>query len=180
VGIEYNEKVDSLAKEASIRGELWNNNISCSEIISSFNLEYANIDNSFYLAGNNTVGSYYLNNFREININYVRKIVFRKEDCVILTRLITGYPMTRAYLFKMNVVDSPECHCGERVQTINHVFWACPILESERLKLLKLLRNLKLFDPFCIKYVMGNLNKKIAAILIKFIKIINSKLNLSI
>jgi len=180
VGIEYNEKVDSLAKEASIRGELWNNNISCSEIISSFNLEYTNIDNSFYLSGNNSAGSYYLNNFREININYVRKIVFKKEDCDILTRLITGYPMTRAYLFKMNVVDSPECYCGERVQTINHVFWACPILESERLKLLKLLRNLKLFDPFCIEYVMSNLNKKIAAILTKFIKIINSKLNLSI
>jgi len=46
VGIEYNEKVDFLAKEASIRVELWNNNISCSEIISSFKLEYTNMNNS--------------------------------------------------------------------------------------------------------------------------------------
>jgi len=143
-------------------------------------LEYANIDNSFYLTGNNNVGSYYFNKFSEININFVKKIVFGKENCAVLSRLITGYTMTRAYLFKINVVDSPECHCGERVQTINHVFWACPILESERLKLLKLFINLELFDPFCIEYVMGNLNKKIAAILTKFIKIINSKLNLSI
>jgi len=63
---------------------------------------------------------------------------------------------------------------------MNHIFWACPILESERRKLLKLLRNLKLCDPFCIEYIMGNLNKKIAAILTKFIKIINLKLNISI
>jgi len=117
------------------------------------------------------VGSYYLKNFRENNINFIRKISKKKEDCEILTRMITGYPKTRAYMYKMNLVDTPECCCGEGIQTLNHIFWACPILKFERHKLLKLLKNLKLFDPFSIEYIMGN--KKTAAILTKFIKIIN-------
>jgi len=93
VNIKCNEKVDTLAKEASTKGEIWNN-ISCDEIISSLNLEYTNINNKFYLSKSESVDSYYLKNFREININFIRKILNKKEDCEILTRLITGYGKT--------------------------------------------------------------------------------------
>jgi len=36
----------------------------------------------------------------------------------------------------------------------------CPLLNLKRNNMYKLLRNLKLFDPFSIKYLIGNLNKR--------------------
>jgi len=51
----------------------------------------------------------------------LKKIAKNKSDCVLI-RIITGYPMTKAYLFKMNIVDSSSCKCGELIQSINHVF----------------------------------------------------------
>jgi len=41
-------------------------------------------------------------------------------------------------------------------------------------------RGLNMFDPFLIEYLLGNLNKKITAIIIKFIKIVSIKLEIFI
>jgi len=129
VGIQSNEIVDSLAREAAVRGEAWENNISCKEIIRSLNSEYLTVNNKFYGSEGLLVGFYYLSNFGDLGIKYVRGISDRKEDCKVLTRLITGYPMTKVYLYKMKVVDSPSCSCGEEFQSLNHIFWACPFLD---------------------------------------------------
>jgi len=80
----------------------------------------------------------------------------------------------------MGVKDSSECLCGEIVQNINHVFWACPFLNMERGRLLTVLRSLNLFDPFSIEYLIGNINKKVAAILLRFVKVANQKLSIII
>jgi len=42
------------------------------------------------------------------------------------------------------------------------------------------LRNLKLIDLFSMEYMLGNLNKKTAAIIVKFAKVIHSKLEIYI
>jgi len=53
-----------------------------------------------------------------------------------MNRVITGYPYTRAYLYKMKLIDSPMCNCGNcAIQDLNHVFWACPIFSEERSKI---------------------------------------------
>jgi len=49
----------------------------------------------------------------------------------MLTRIITGYPGTNAYLFK-RVRDSPKCLYGPITQDMNHIFWACPVKSGER------------------------------------------------
>jgi len=81
----------------------------------------------------------------------------------------------------MNIVDSPSCKCGELIQSINHIFWTCPILESDRFKMCRIF-GLNMFDSFLIEYLLGNLNKKVAAIvkfikmlIVKFIKIVSIK-----
>jgi len=43
MGIKDNEVVDRLAKEVSIGGDLWNNNLTCKEIIVSLKINYLNI-----------------------------------------------------------------------------------------------------------------------------------------
>jgi len=42
------------------------------------------------------------------------------------------------------------------------------------------LRGLKLLDPFLVEYLLGNLNKKIAANVLKYIKMINIILKLNL
>jgi len=50
---------------------------------------------------NTRVGGYYLNNFKEIKFKFLRKLTTNFKDCVIMNIVITGYPYTRAYLYKM-------------------------------------------------------------------------------
>jgi len=42
------------------------------------------------------------------------------------------------------------------------------------------LRTQNLFDPFSIEYLIGNINKKIAVIMLRFAKVANEKLNICI
>jgi len=126
------------------------------------------------------VDAYYLMNFSDIKFPFIQKITKNKKECGSLFRIINnGFPMTKTYLFKMKIADSPKCLCGTLNQDLNHLFWECPILMSERILLYKILRKLNLMDPFSIEYLVGNLNKKIAAIKSKFVNIINSKLDLN-
>jgi len=175
-----NESVDLLVKGASYNGEYWKNDVTYKEITSSLKSIYENMDSRFFFSESKMVGSYFLKNFSNISIKTVRRSTKEKLNCEILSRMITGYSKTRSFLFKAQLIDSPNCECGYPVQNLNHIFWACPILAFERERLLSLLRNLNLLDPFSIEYLFGNFNKKIAAILLKFAKVANSKLNISI
>jgi len=175
-----NERVDFLAKAASINGEKWHNYISCKEISSSLTSVYNDIDFGYLFSEAEFVESYFLKNFSDTDLKLVRKFTKRSEDCKLLTRIVTGYPRTNSYLFKMNVVGSPGCCCGVDIQNINHIFWGYPLLNEERRILLVLLRSLNLFDSFSIEYLIGNLNRKIAAILLRFVGVANLRLNISI
>jgi len=55
-----------------------------------------------------------------------------------------------------------------------------PHFRNRKKKLLILLGSLNLFDPFSIEYILGKIKKKIAAVLVKFAILANSKLNISI
>jgi len=77
------------------------------------------------------------------------------------------------------LVNSTACLCGYDYQDINHIFWSCS-LKEERKILVTILRNLKLQDPFSVEYVLGKLNKKIAATICKYMEIANVKLKLSL
>jgi len=78
----------------------------------------------------------------------------------------------------MRLVESSIYKCNTINQDINHIFWACPTLARERKEMYKSLRELKLQDPFSIEYLLDNLNRKIAAIICKYIKKANNKLEI--
>jgi len=67
-------------------------------------------------------------------------------------------------------VNLPLVDCGEISQNLNHIFWTCPLLNEKRDVMYKILRELKLFDPFSLEYLIGNLNRKIANVIINFSK----------
>jgi len=63
VGITWNEKVDLLAKKAAINGEIWKNNVSYGEILSTLKPFYGNMVSGMFPLRKENVGSYYLKNF---------------------------------------------------------------------------------------------------------------------
>jgi len=91
ISIVHNERVNFLAKEASISGEPNDNTITINELIYSLEREYSKREDPSELGVyRQLVGGYYLNNFPEIKFEFVRKISRKKSDCGILIRLISG------------------------------------------------------------------------------------------
>jgi len=125
------------------------------------------------------VGGYFLNNYPELKFKYIRKISRRKNNVGCMVRLVTGYSFTKVYLYKMGLADTTKCSCNFEYQDINHIFWACPLLKEDRKVMLDVLRALKLQDPFSVEYLLGSLNKKIAAIC-QFMDNVSIKLKLTL
>jgi len=76
-----------------------------------------------------------MTNFRNIKVQFVERLVQERREYVTLIRCITDYVNTNKRLYKMGVVNSPDCGCGFYPQDLNHVFWACPLLLAQRQKL---------------------------------------------
>ena len=50
--------------------------------------------------------------------------------------MVTGHRMTKAYLHRFKITQSPECVCANDDQTVDHLIFYCPKLEKEREKLI--------------------------------------------
>jgi len=119
-----------------------------------------------------------MNNFREINIKFVENLVYKKKGFTTLIKVLTGYVNMCNRLFR----DSCRvpCSCGLSSQDLNHLFWACPILDNQRTKLFYSLKNCKLQGPFSVEYLLGNINRKIASIICNFILEIENAFNIKL
>jgi len=63
--VKYNEEIDTLAKEASIKGEDWDS-ITCKDIMINLEFDYKNIDRQF------------LSNDNKINVGIITRWIFAK------------------------------------------------------------------------------------------------------
>jgi hypothetical protein len=85
------------------------------------------------------------------------------------TQFLTGHGAFNAYLHRFKLRDSPDCPCGEDLQTSEHLLWECPLLDEERATLNESLQledegppthadmvssvtNLRAFEQFCRSY----------------------------
>jgi len=168
-GIEGNELADFCAKAAGCQGITLENTVSFREIISALEREYKNIDVLSIDRISRGTGSYYMSNFREINVKFLEKLTYKRRGLTTLIRVLLGYSNTYKRLFKMGLVNSPACPCGFQSQDLNHLFWACPNLNDQRRKLLRSLYTYKLQSPFSLEYLLGNINKGIASKICDFV-----------
>jgi len=180
IGIEGNELVDICAKSANLSGVPINNLVAFKELMCYFKRKYKTMDFDFIDNISRGTDAYYMNYFRDTNIKFIEKLAYKRREYTILIRVISGYANTKDRMFKMKLVDSPACDCGFAPQDLNHLFWACLLLGSQRKKLYQLLRQKNMQDPFFVEYLLGNINKSIASVICKFILINEKKLNIRI
>jgi len=141
-----------------LTGTQINNLISYKEVYSSINKEYIHINSLYIDSISQDTGTYYMANFKDINIQFIEKFAYKRRDYIILNRIITNYSNTNKRLFKIGLIDSSACNCDFSPQELNHLFWACPL---QRQKIYYSLKQLKLQEPFSIEYLLENIGKKI-------------------
>jgi len=116
-----NEMADICAKSVGKNGIFVNNLVFFKEIISTLGSNYKTIDSLFIDRISQGTGSYYMNNFRKINVKFVESLTYKRRDYTTLLRVLTGYANTYQRLFRMSLVESPAC-CGFPSQDLNHFF----------------------------------------------------------
>ena len=157
VGLHGNERADALAKEGSENGIVANNKVSFKHCIECMRPKYKLLDSNHFEKISPDTGNYYVNNFRGITLNSLKK--FKKKNLKSsMTRIIAGYPFTNSRKLKLGLAVSADCGCGHKDQDMNHIFWSCPIFNTDRDKLLHGLRKYGLMDPFSLEYVINNMN----------------------
>jgi len=79
IGIEGSELADICAKSASLMDTPTNNLIAYKEVMCSFKKEYEKLDFDFVDNISQGTGAYYINNFRDINIRIIEKLVYKRR-----------------------------------------------------------------------------------------------------
>jgi hypothetical protein len=131
--------------------------------------DYHKIDKGHLDTYNINTGKYYLENLGDIGVNKLSKYKLNKNIFGKLIRIITNSAFTNETKYRVKISESPSCTCGSEIQSINHLFWACPILLKERKILIKSFLKQGLQLPLSIEYVLNNLNKKIMKAITKFL-----------
>jgi hypothetical protein len=52
------------------------------------------------------------------------------------TTMVTGHGNIRSYLHRFKILDTPNCLCGTKDQTIDHLIYECELLNKERYRLI--------------------------------------------
>jgi len=52
------------------------------------------------------------------------------------TAFVTAHGKTKAYLHPFKIREPPECPCGGKSQTVDHLLYECTILQNERERLI--------------------------------------------
>ena len=134
VGMDGNEIVDVLAKNAATDGQILDLPLTHTDIwVSSYLLQCnSTIRECINVSETRNVGQYYFKNF--FDPNKVKKPWFSKtklsrDFVVTISRLRTNHYSLAASLARKNFIESDECPlCGFPGEDINHVLWACPKL----------------------------------------------------
>jgi len=129
-GHRGNELADKLAKEAAKNMEICFNKIPKSEIV---HLEsQKSITNWQQQWDDSSKGRVTKEFFPDVKERLKRKINLTPN----FTTMVTGHGMTKAYLHRFKITQSPECVCAISDKTVDHLIFDCPKLEKEREKLI--------------------------------------------
>jgi len=52
------------------------------------------------------------------------------------TTIVTGYGNVKSYLHRFRIIEAPDCPCGNRNQTAEHILFECGILQEEMERLI--------------------------------------------
>lgn len=170
VGIVGNERADWAAKEAVLTGNDTDLLLPCNDLKAYWK---ANLFQEFYawvrLRGEQK-GTFYVKNFlAEKRQPWFHKSGFPRKGIISYNRLRSGHTSLLECLWRHGIVDSPLCDCGNAPQSVNHIFWQCPLLEAERNLFLHRIQDLVPYGPYNIEQFLMCKSPNITSAIIDFI-----------
>ena len=169
VGISGNETVDKLAKAASLVA-----------VDNSVALPYSDLARS---AGDRawadtvdhikevglTKGVEYVNTYMDsrrrpwfLGMDIPRHVI------VTINRCRVNHHSLASSLFKIKVVESPDCPCGGGIQDLNHVLWQCSLHDEHRRRLTGDLVKLQMLPPYTASMILYKPNVRLLRIVSRF------------
>jgi ribonuclease HI len=132
VGIEGNEIVDRIAREASRNVELWNMKTYRNDL---FPLAKNHMLKEWQKRWNiDKMGRFSFSILPNISLSpWFRDITDEDRNYIVtLSRILTNHTRTRNHLNRIQIVDDPICVCSENYETVDHILWQCSRFASER------------------------------------------------
>ena len=152
VGIIGNEIADDQAKKACPR-----NVIDSPLIVKSdwYNTYKARRKSEYfeqlcsYGKPNCLKGDNYMSCFRTFSESpWFNEYNLTKKEIVYINRIRSGHYQLNAHLYRMHIVNSPNCDCGDISQSIDHIVWFCPLYDNGEQKCVTFCLKIKsLFIP---------------------------------
>lgn len=169
MGVGGNESVDALAKAATNKPLTNYYEIPHTDLFEKFKSQAVQQSNSTI----KTQGLHKGKKYFELYYNEKTKPWFynkklKRANIVTINRCRANHYHLAASLYRINVIDSPLCPCGQE-QNINHVLWQCDLYDSQRIKFIKALINVKLQLPLCIESLITDPNVKVCKIIHRFL-----------
>ena len=66
-----------------------------------------------------------------------------RKDITYINRIRSGHCQLNAHLYRMNIVNSPNCECDEVPQNLDHIVWFCPLYDTGRADMINFLTKAK-------------------------------------
>jgi hypothetical protein len=60
------------------------------------------------------------------------RILQQRKHVVWISRLRTGHCHLNQYLYRFNIIETVECECGARKETVDHYLLNCELYDEER------------------------------------------------
>lgn len=174
-GIRGNEIADLLARFGRLR-PLRDIPIPTQDLIQSFSHNRKNRWQQQWIASSSTKGKYYF----QISPNVSYKPWFMDAPFLsrffitCIARLKFNHNLTPAHLFKINIIDSPNCVCGE-IGTANHLLFSCARLQDKSNQLISDLIKLRQYPPYDLNNLLATNSNKIYTLIFNFI--LHNKIN---
>ena len=170
-GIPGNEEADRLAKLASSSGSLLNVLLPFTDFYPLVHSLCRSECSNYLKHYRSSTGTFYFSHFLlDSPYPWFHSLPIDRASITTFSRMRSNHYSLAFSLFNKNLVDSPLCPCGQEVEDLNHVFWACSRFNAHRPALFHSLANLKEFPPFTISSFLHSPRLEIIEILLRFLR----------
>ena len=137
--IPGNEKADSLAKVGAIDGDIYERPIAYDEFYSILRQRTLNSWQSSW--NSDELGRWLHSIFPKVSTKaWFKGLDVGRDFIRVMSRLMSNHYTLNTHLFRIGLVDSNHCVCGDGYHDIEHVVWSCTEYCGVRSELIDSLR----------------------------------------
>ena len=98
------------------------------------------------------------------------------KDTILYLKLITGYYMDPAFLYKIKKRNTSQCTCNRSLATLEHIIFSCTLLQTSRNRIFQIFDDLHMEDNIKLRSILSSRENLHIKTIIDFINLI--KLNI--